>query len=101
LADVDAAGNVRGFIDNPRVFAELPDAPAGPPPFGADGLIVVLRSTPANVLSRGTVPLIKGEVAEDVGAYLTRSEQVFSALALDISFEEDRERRVHSAGGIL
>src|SRR3954468_24213052 len=101
LADIDAAGNVRGFIDNPRVFAELPDAPGGPPPFGDQGLIVVLRSTPLDVISRGTVPLVSGDIAPDIATYLTKSEQVYSALALDIAFEEDRERSVHAAGGVL
>ncbi|HVO30593.1 MAG TPA: Hsp33 family molecular chaperone HslO [bacterium] len=101
LTDVDAAGNVRGFISNPNVYAELPDAPAGPPPFGMQGLIIVIRSTPTEVKSRGTVPLTTGEVAQDVANYLTTSEQVHSALALDVSFEEDRARSVHSAGGIL
>lgn len=101
LADVDAGGNVRGFISNPNVYAELPDAPAGPPPFGMQGLIFVIRSTPNDVLSRGTVPLTAGEVEADVAHYLTHSEQVPSALALDVVFEENRARSVHSAGGIL
>lgn len=101
LADVDAAGNLRGFIDNTTIFAELPDAPAGPPPFGPEGLIFVIRSTPLDVISRGTVPLVSGDIASDVATYLTQSEQIFSAMSLDLSFEEDRERSVHSAGGIL
>ncbi len=99
MADADANGNLRGFISNPQVYADLPDAPGGPPPLGREGTILVIRSTPLKVLSRGTVPLFAGEVGSDVGAYLTQSEQVFSAMALHAGFLPDRA--IANACGIL
>ena len=90
IADVDAAGNVRGFIDNPQVYAELPDAPGGPPPLGHEGLILVMRSTPGTVISRGTVALVAGDIARDMMSYLATSEQTQSAMALSADLAADR-----------
>jgi molecular chaperone Hsp33 len=99
LADVDAAGNVRGFIDNPQVYAELEDAPGGPPPLGEKGLVSVIRSTPLKLITQGTVPLFAGDVASDVGAYLTSSEQALSAMALHSGIAPDRT--LEASSGIL
>ena len=92
LVDVDSDGNVRGFVANPQVVAELP-------PLGDAGLVSVMRSTPLELLQRGTVPLAAGDVATDVGAFLTQSEQALSAMALTSEIAPDRS--LAHAGGIL
>ena len=91
LVDVDSEGNVRGFVANPQVQAE--------PSLGDAGLVSVMRSTPLELLARGTVPLAAGDVALDVGAFLTQSEQALSAMAL--TSEIAPEGSLAHAGGIL
>lgn len=43
--------------------------------------------------------LVSGEVAEDIAAYLARSEQIASAVLLGVYFDE--KRRVAHAGGVI
>lgn len=97
--DPELAEVVRGFIDNPQVYAELDGAPGGPPPFGTDGTLVGIRSTPTQILYRGTVPLVSGDVAADVSHFLSTSEQVQSAMALASPLGGDRSLAL--AGGVL
>src|SRR5207248_949889 len=92
-------GNVRAFIDNPQVYAALEDAPGGPPPLGQKGLVTVIRSTPMKLITQGTVPLFAGDVASDVGAFLTHSEQALSAMALHSGIAPDRT--LEASSGIL
>lgn len=92
-------GYVRGFIANPQVYAELDEAPGGPPPFGTAGTLVGIRSSPSKVIYTGTVPILAGSVAQDVAMYLTRSEQSQSVMALGSSLGPDRS--LSHAGGIL
>ena len=99
LADIDSEGNVRGFISDTQVYAKLKDMPGGPPPLGTGGTIFVMRSTPGKVLYRGTVPLVAGDIGHDVGVYLTRSEQVASAMRLHSDVGDDKS--IVKAGGIV
>ena len=94
------AEQVRGFIANPQVYAELDEAPGGPPPFGTEGELVGLRSTRTQILYRGAVPLTAGDVAADVANYLSRSEQVQSVMVLGSALGEDRAL-AHATGILL
>lgn len=91
---------VRGFIANPQVYAELDEAPGGPPPFGTDGTLVGIQSSPGQVLYQGTVPIVAGDVARDVSNYLTRSEQTQSVMALGSALAPDRSM-AHASGILL
>ena len=91
---------VRGFIANPQVYAELDEAPGGPPPFGTEGTLVGIQSTPGQVLYQGTVSLVAGDVARDVERYLTRSEQTQSVMALGSALAADRSM-AHASGILL
>lgn len=99
MADVDALGSIRGFISSEKIYAETPEAPGGPPPLGMQGMIMVMRSTPAKLLGRGTVPLIQGDIASDVAHYLSVSEQRSAAMAIRSAIAADFS--VGVAGGIL
>jgi molecular chaperone Hsp33 len=100
LADATPAGDVRGFVYEPR---------AHPPPRGGKldvggavgrGTLCVTRVPLAGgSLYRSVVPLVSGEIAEDLASYLVGSEQVPSALALGVFVEPDG--RVGGAGGYL
>ncbi|GFR50554.1 hypothetical protein Agub_g12828 [Astrephomene gubernaculifera] len=99
LAIADTRGNVRGKIDNPAV--DPPLRPDGKLDVGAavgKGVLAVVRSHPLQPQPyTGLVPIVSGEVAEDLASYLVDSEQTNSALGLGVSL--DRECRVKSAGG--
>lgn len=99
LADIDAKGSIRGFINSEQIYADTPDMPGGPPPLGMQGTIMVMRSTPAKLLQRGTVPLVQGDIASDVANYLTVSEQRACGMAIRSSIASDWS--VADAGGIL
>lgn len=97
-----AEGQVKGKLDNP----------AGDPPLRADGKLAVgtaigsngflsiVRSHPESAQPyTGMIPLVSGEVAEDLAAYLADSEQTNCALGLGVSI--GRDNQVQSAGGFL
>ena len=85
IACTDGTGNVKGCIDNPLV--ELPAKANGHldvgTAVGKDGVLTVIRD---NRLQKeptvGQVPLVSGEIAEDLTSYYAYSEQVPTVMAL-------------------
>ena len=88
IACTDAHGNVKGCIDHPLV--ELPAKENGHLDVGGavgkDGVLTVIRD---NKLQKeptvGQVPLVSGEIAEDITSYFVQSEQIPTACALLLS----------------
>lgn len=101
VAEGDAHGRVRGYVGNPQVH--LPSTPAGKldvaGAVGRTGTFYVLRDLGLKEPYRGSVPLISGEIAEDLTYYFARSEQTPSAVALGVLVETDNS--VRAAGGYL
>lgn len=100
LAIADAAGRVRGNVGTPVV--ELPLRGGRLDVAGAIGLgeLSVVRHRPGwREPYTGIVPLVSGEVAQDLALYLTESEQTPSAVALGVYLEPDGT--VAGAGGFL
>ncbi len=105
-AEASAHGTVRGYVRNP-----LAEAAAVTPGklnvkgiVGA-GMLHVIREAGIEIgLSKepyyGSVPIISGEIAEDLTHYLAVSEQISSALSLGVYVEPEQER-VTAAGGYL
>lgn len=101
----DASGNVKGKVSNPNAD----------PPLRADGklnvggavgrgILAVVRSLPFTEKGwqkpyTGMVPIVSGEVAEDLNHYLLESEQTQSAVGLGVSITRDLE--IDAAGGFL
>jgi len=100
LAASDAAGAVRGYVANPGVH--LPLTPTGKLDVGravGRGTLHVTIDLGMRVPYHGSVPLISGEIAEDVASYLVGSHQIPSLVALGVLVS--REEQVIAAGGLM
>jgi molecular chaperone Hsp33 len=104
--DADAQGRVRGFVQNPQT--DMPLREDGKLNVGAaigKGVLHVMRDAGFEIgfmkdPYRGSVPLVSGEVAEDLTYYLTTSEQVPSAMSLGVYMDRG-SGNVAAAGGFL
>ena len=102
IACTDGTGNVKGCIDNPLV--ELPTKANGHldvgGAVGTDGVLTVIRD---NKLQKeptiGQVPLVSGEIAEDITSYYAVSEQIPTVCALGVLV--DKDLTILCAGGYL
>jgi molecular chaperone Hsp33 len=63
------------------------------------GILHVVKEVGLAMPSSGTVPLVSGEIAEDLVAYLQQSEQIPSAVSLGVFVRPDYV--VSAAGGFL
>ena len=99
VVEADAFGHVRGYVNNPR--AEVPLGEDGKLNVGAlvgAGALRVDRSLPSGEVYTSTVPLVSGEIAEDLAHYLWQSEQIPSAVLLGVRVKGEGE--VEVAGGV-
>jgi molecular chaperone Hsp33 len=106
VAEASARSTVRGYVKNP-----LADAP-----LNAQGKLDVRKIVGAGMLHvireagfeiglmkepyYGSVPIVSGEIAEDLTHYLSVSEQISSAVSLGV-FVESQQDLVTAAGGYL
>jgi len=100
IAVGDALGRVRGYVKEPGV--DLPLRGPGKLDVGAavgQGDLSVTRTLENGRIYTGTVPLVSGEIAEDLANYLFKSEQIPSAVLLGVMVEKDCH--VAGAGGLL
>jgi len=101
LAVSDWEGNVRGFVDEPHV--ELMEKYPGKLDVGAavgnDGMLTVIRDLRMKEPYIGSVPLVSGEIAEDIASYYVHSEQIPTACALGVLLNQDQS--VRASGGYL
>ena len=97
----DSAGNARGYVVNPAVDLPL----KGPAKLdvgsavGRDGSLTVIKDLNLKEPYVGTVPLVSGEIAEDITSYFAESEQIPTACALGVLVDVDQS--VLCAGGYL
>jgi molecular chaperone Hsp33 len=99
VAEADGLGRVRGYLGHAAV-----DVPSrnGKLDVGAavgKGILHVTKELDLALPSSGTVPLVSGEIAEDLAAYLLQSEQIPSAVSLGVFVRADYV--VTAAGGFL
>ena len=106
IAEVNNAGEVRGYVRNPE--AELPPKADGK--FDVAGIVgkgmfYVIRESGFDLgLHRepyiGSVPIVSGEIAEDLAFYLAKSEQIPSAVLLGVLLQKT-EPFVTASGGVM
>lgn len=101
MAVSDGTGNVKGYVENPVV--ELPLRADGHLNVGAavgkDGTLDVIRDMGLREPYIGQVPLVSGEIAEDITSYFAISEQVPTVCALGVLVNPDLT--VKCAGGFI
>ena len=97
----DADGNVRGCVTEAKLplIEKYPGKLDVGASVGTDGTITVIRDLQMKEPYIGSVPLVSGEIGDDVTAYFAQSEQTPTACALGVLVERDQSVKV--AGGYL
>ena len=97
----DPTGNVRGYVYEPNVPLQekYPGKLDVGATVGTDGTLTVIRDLQMKEPYVGSIPLVSGEIGDDVTAYFARSEQTPTACALGVLVDVDYSVKV--AGGYL
>ena len=96
----DAHGNVKGFVANPDV--DLPPNALGKLDVGGaigEGDLYISKDIGLKEPYTGSVPLVTGEIGDDVASYLMNSEQTPSVVSVGVLVNPDYS--VAAAGGII
>ena len=100
VVDANAKGEVRGYVDNPRV--DLPLNGRGKLDVAGavgEGYLYVIKDLGLKEPYRGSIPIVSGELGEDFTYYFAKSEQTPSAVALGVLIATDYS--VQTSGGFI
>lgn len=97
----DSKGNVKSYVTNPIV--EIPLNSKGKldvaGAVGKNGTLSVIKDLGLKEPYVGVIPLVSGEIAEDIASYYASSEQIPTVCSLGVLINPDLS--VKSAGGFL
>lgn len=99
VADANADGFVRGYVDYPQVNLPLKNGKLDVGEGVGQGTISVTRFTGLKQPFTGSAELITGEIAEDITQYLMVSEQTPSSVGLGVLVSPELD--VLAAGGFF
>lgn len=101
IAVADSRGNVKSYVQNPVV--EIPLNSIGKldvrGAVGAEGTLSVVKDLGLKEPYSGTVPIVSGEIGEDIANYYASSEQVPTVCGLGVLVNPDLT--IANAGGFL
>lgn len=100
ISQVDANNRVKGYVQEPNTH--LPANAKGKLDVGGavgKGFLYVTKNLGIGEPYTGSVPLVSGEIAEDITHYLATSEQIPSVCSLGVLVETDNS--IRAAGGFL
>lgn len=101
LVTADTHGNAKGYVNNPSVI--VPAKEDGHFNIGmaiGQGSLSVMKDMGLKDSYNGHVPLVSGEIAEDLTHYFLNSEQTNSSVGLGVLISKD-DMSVRRAGGFI
>ncbi|MDK2823499.1 MAG: molecular chaperone Hsp33 [Clostridia bacterium] len=100
IADANALGEARGYVQNPQV--DLPLNDKGKLDVGGGigkGTLYITKDIGLKEPYTGSVSLVSGEIGEDIASYLVKSEQIPSLVSIGVLVGPDLS--VQASGGII
>lgn len=102
FATANSKGDVKGYAAHPK--SELPLKPNGKLDVGGgigkNGFLTVIKDIGLKEPYIGSLPIVSGEIAEDITAYYALSEQIPTVCALGVLVDKE-SKEVLNAGGYL
>jgi len=100
IAEANQEGEVRGYIENPNLdFYTTDEGKLDVAKAVGNGELSLTKFMSMKDPYKGSVPLVSGEIGEDLTYYFTASEQIPSAVGLGVLVDTDLS--VKAAGGFL
>ncbi|MEY4615967.1 MAG: hypothetical protein RJB66_927 [Pseudomonadota bacterium] len=99
-AQADYQGKVRGYVNVPQYEPTSYSSTLSLKEAIGGGMLTVVRHQPFQRQPyQGTVPLVTGEIGDDLAFYLHQSQQIRSVISLGVFL--DTYGRVEAAGGVI